>query len=268
MTHVSEYAGKDWDANQYSRFAPFRRRPALDLLRAIPIENPKVIYDLGCGTGKITALLAETWPTAQVVGIDRSDQMLARARTIETRVEWRSANISDWHPDTEPDLIFANASLHWLPDHRLLFPQLLSFLKPGGCLAIQMPLSWHATSHVLMRETLVDASAHPLGTKALRDALAQNWVADAPAYYHMLGKEAREIDIWETTYYQPLEGEDPVYHWVRGAGLRPVLKGLSPEELDLFIPEYKRRLREAYPQNEAGITIYPFTRLFMLVTGQ
>ncbi len=264
MPHASDHAGKEWDTKQYLRFAKFRRQPALDLIHAIALEAPETIYDLGCGTGKVTALLSEKWPAAKVTGIDKSDQMLERAEALKANVAWISGDIINWQPEEPADLIFSNASLHWVPDHARYFPRLLSYLKPGGCLAIQMPLSWHGLSHQLMRQTLLDAHDTPLGPASLRTALDTSWVEAPSMYYDMLSGAGREINIWSTTYYHPLEGEDPVYEWVKGAGLRPILNGLSDEELGIFIPAYKEKLREAYPHSSDGVTIFPFSRLFIV----
>ena len=60
---------------------------------------------------------------------------------------WEQADLAEWHPDRPVDLIYANASLHWLDDHAALFPRLMSFLKPGGCLAVQMPRNHDRPSH-------------------------------------------------------------------------------------------------------------------------
>ena len=69
-----------WDPLQYLKFADHRLRPALDLLAQIPFASPHTAYDLGCGPGNITRLLAERWPGASVAGVDSSSDMLIRAR--------------------------------------------------------------------------------------------------------------------------------------------------------------------------------------------
>jgi trans-aconitate 2-methyltransferase len=62
-----------------------------------------------------------------------------------------------------------------------------------------------------------------------------------------------------------LHGEDAVYEWVSGTGLRPVQEGLADDELEPFLEEYRRRLREAYPVRPDGRVIYSFKRLFIVV---
>ena len=77
--HQSQVAGTHWDPNQYLKFTDHRLRPALELLRRVPLMSPNVIYDLGCGSGHVTRLIAVQWPTAPVYGLDNSAEMLAKA---------------------------------------------------------------------------------------------------------------------------------------------------------------------------------------------
>ena len=69
-----------WDPSQYLKFGGDRLRPALDLMARIPLDRPRTVYDLGCGPGGITKLLAERWPEAAVTGVDSSPDMLTKAR--------------------------------------------------------------------------------------------------------------------------------------------------------------------------------------------
>jgi trans-aconitate 2-methyltransferase len=69
-----------WDPDQYRRFASHRLRPALELAARLEGLEPRTIFDLGCGTGEITRILAQRWPAARVHGIDSSEQMLEKAR--------------------------------------------------------------------------------------------------------------------------------------------------------------------------------------------
>ena len=261
-------AGTRWDPGQYHRFTDHRLRPALDLLARVPVAGASLVYDLGCGSGNVTRVIAERFPAARVAGIDSSSDMLAKAAETPGRIEWLRADVARWEPDRAPDLIYSNAALHWIDDHAALFPRLFGFLAPGGCLAVQMPLSYSMPSHVLMRETLATGGTNGsrLGDDALAAAVGRKWVLDAGEYHDLLAPEASSLDIWETEYLQRLEGDDPVLEWVRSTGLRPILNGLHGAERERFIDVYRERVRHAYPRRADGSTPYPFRRLFMVAT--
>ena len=260
--------GTRWDPQQYLKFSDHRLRPALELLDRVPLEAPAVVYDLGCGSGHVTRTILERWPSARVCGIDSSKEMLAKAAAQPGKIEWIEADVADWSPDALPDLIYSNATLHWIDDHRALFPRLLEFLAPGGCLAVQMPMSWDAPSHSLMRETLANGGPNgtAFGTRELQRAANRKWVEEPETYYDLLAARTETLDIWATEYLQVLEGEDAVLEWVKGTGLRPILDGLDETERQTFVAEYARRLRRAYPRRRDGSTLYPFQRLFIVAT--
>lgn len=257
-----------WNPGQYQKFGGHRLRPALELLQRVPLESPELIYDLGCGDGEVTRLMAERWPGATIVGIDNSIEMLSEASEVTTRIQWSACDIGQWKPAAAPDLIYSNATLHWIENHAALFPRLAGYLKPGGCLAAQMPLSWSQPSHRLMRETLANGGpgGGPIGPDSLRKTVGRKWVENPDSYYNLLARATRSLDIWTTEYLQVLEGENPVLEWVKGTGLRPILNGLETSDLTVFLAEYERRLLEAYPRRPDRRTLYPFGRLFLVAT--
>jgi trans-aconitate 2-methyltransferase len=261
-------ASTRWDPKLYLKFSDQRLRPALDLLDRVRVESLETIYDLGCGSGNVTRMIAERWPSARVCGVDNSREMLEQAAAKPGKVRWIDADIRAWSPADPADLLYSNAALHWVDGHEALFPHLLGCVKPGGFLAVQMPVNWNAPSHRLMHETLANGGADgkALGTEQLRQSVARDWVAKPEFYYDLLARSARSVDIWETEYLQILEGRDPVLEWVKSTGLRPILDGLDDKERTVYLAEYGRRLRSAYPVRPDGRTLYPFRRLFIIAT--
>ena len=276
---VAETAtGGRWDPGQYHKFSDHRRRPAVELLARVPPAEPGLAVDLGCGSGEITRLIAERWPGAAVLGVDNSRDMLARAGAAgagdgdaaaqrrRQPVEWVEGDIATWSPPAAPGLLYANASLQWVDGHEALFPRLFGTLAPGGALAVQMPLSRTARSHILMHEVLASGGPGgvPIGPEPLRREIARKWVLDPDTYFDLLAPEAARLDVWTTEYLQVLEGEDPVLEWVSGTGLRPILNGLEGEARGRFLDRYRDALRDAYPRRTDGTTLYPFPRLFLV----
>jgi trans-aconitate 2-methyltransferase len=247
-----------WDPKTYMSFAAERTRPAAELLARVPLDNPKRVADLGCGPGNSTALLAARWPDATLEGVDNSAEMLAQARASGIKARWSEADVARWTPEAPCDVIFSNATLQWISDHPALLPWLMTHLAPEGALAFQVPRNFTEPCHVLIRE-VADGGPWAAKLKSVRD-----WwnVLEPEAYFAILEPHARVIDIWETRYVQVLDGEDAVYRWMSGTGLRPFAAALQGEEREAFLAEYKRRVAAAYPRRESGKTLYPFQRLF------
>lgn len=249
-----------WDPEQYALFDAWRRRPAFDLVAALPSMTPRTVIDLGCGGGQLARTLAERWPDADVLGVDNSPAMLKWAEGTESRVRWQRADLRTWRPQWPVDLLISNAALQWLGDHERLFPELLQPLAPGGVLAVQMPRNFDAPSHRLLHET---AAEGPWAGK-LADVLRSHPVHRPQDYYDWLSPRAKRVDIWETEYLQVLNGDVPVLQWTRGTALVPVMEVLEGEELDAFLAAYRAKLEVAYPQHPDGNTLFPFKRLFIV----
>lgn len=249
-----------WNPDQYHRFADARSRPAIDLLARISLSEPASVYDLGCGSGKTTALLARRWPRARIVGVDSSGRMLASAREEFPGIEFLQADLTRWSPTEPADLLFSNAALQWLDDHPALFPRLMAQVKPGGQFAVQMPHNHDQPSH---RAIVTAAEAGPWHER-LRPLLRPSPVSSAAAYHAMLVTRAGRLDIWETTYLQILEGINPVAEWTKGTALSPLLDALVGTEREQFEAAYRALVARAYPIDAQGKTLFPFRRLFIV----
>ena len=259
-----------WNPAQYLQFEGERLRPALDLLARVPLENPRNIIDLGCGSGNVTRLLSERWPDAQIVGVDSSPSMLQQARTAtrdDLRFTFVAADLAHWQPAAPVDLVYSNAALHWLPDHAGLFTRVAAMVAPGGALAVQMPDNFRAPSHTL----IADLARSERWRKQLAAIVREPPVAPATAYFDWLAPLMSAVDIWLTEYLQVLaprnDGEHPVAAWTKGTWLVPFLEVLDEQERAEFLRDYMQQLARHYPARPDGRTLFPFRRLFVIATG-
>lgn len=205
--------------------------------------------------GNSTALLHQRWPAARITGIDSSPAMIAEARSALPDCQFVEADIRNWQPEQALDLIFANASLQWLPDHYELFPHLVSLLNSHGVLAVQMPDNWLEPTHVLMREVAREQNYPDRGREPL---------AGVHAYYDILSEAGCEVDIWRTTYYHQMPSHQAIIDWVTATGLRPWLQDLTESEQQHFLTRYHQMLEEQYPLQENGEILLAFPRLFIV----
>lgn len=110
-------------------------RRMLERLDTIRI-TPRVIVDIGCGTGVASGALLKRYPKADVVALDFALPMLAHARR---RGRWlRRPRCVCADLDQLPlaadsaDLVFANAAIQWSADPLQAFAGIARVLRPGG----------------------------------------------------------------------------------------------------------------------------------------
>ncbi|HWM64846.1 MAG TPA: methyltransferase domain-containing protein [Solirubrobacterales bacterium] len=131
----------DWDAKTYDRLAAPQEEWARDVLARLPLRGDETVLDAGCGSGRVTRLLAERLPEGRVIGVDGSGSMIVEARralaSFRDRVELIHSDLLTLELDSPVDAVFSNAVFHWIFDHEALFRRLRAVLKPGGVLAAQ-----------------------------------------------------------------------------------------------------------------------------------
>src|SRR5690242_13078108 len=114
-----------WDPACYHQFQQERSAPFDDLISLVRIRDGITVIDLGCGTGELTRRLADLLPHSEVLGLDSSPEMLARAEG-EARPGLRFVRGTIEEVEGQWDLIFSTAALHWVDGHEALVPRLLS----------------------------------------------------------------------------------------------------------------------------------------------
>ncbi|MBS0383755.1 MAG: methyltransferase domain-containing protein [Proteobacteria bacterium] len=248
-----------WDPDVYLKFGGERTRAAADLLARAPLSEPQRIVDLGCGPGNSTALLASRYPKADILGVDSDEAMLAQARAAHVNARFEAGDLETWTPREAPDLIYANAALHWTADPLSVATRLFQALAPGGVLALQVPQNFDKPSHVEMRAAAQDGPWAEKLRGVFRPALL-----GALDYARALAPCGATLDVWSTAYLHILEGDDAVLKWISGSALRPYLARLNADERASFEANLAARLKRAYPPEGDGRTYFPFHRVFVI----
>lgn len=246
----------DWNSNQYTKFEKERTQPSIDLIHRIDIL-PKSILDIGCGLGNSTNQLYENFPAANILGIDSSDNMLDKARKSYSHLNFRKYVIPD---DIDSignfDLIFSNACLHWIPNHKSLFPILMGKLNHGGMLAVQMPLVQNALFYKVLNQLVSTDKWRKLSNIRIFHNLEPNET------YDILKKISSDVTMWETTYYHIVPSHSYIIDWYKGSGLRPYLDVLSQTEETEFLNELLKMIEKNYQLQSDNSVILKMPRLF------
>lgn len=250
-----------WDPTQYEKFAAERAQPFWDLAGLLEERPIRRAVDLGCGTGELTAALAASRDIGEITGIDSSAAMLAAAQQhAGPGVRFREGDIGSWSSGGDHDLVLANASLQWVPDHPAVVARWWAALRSGGQLAVQIPTNADHPSHRIAAEV---ASSEPfrsaLGGPPPPDQVAANVLA--PEQYAILlnhlGAARQHVRL--QVYGHVLERSADVVEWVKGTSLTRFSKLLPPDVFDEFVEEYRRRLLRAI--GDTAPYFYPFKRI-------
>ena len=245
-----------WNPDQYERFKAERRQPFIDLLSLVERRPDMRVLDLGCGTGELTRELHETLEARETLGIDNSEAMLAKTAGLKpaSTLRFRLTDIESFEPDAPFDLVFSNAALHWVRDHRALLQRLVAFLAPNGQIAIQMPANDHHPSHATAAEV-----AREFGVEPRHDPLLP--VDEYARILYSLGLKRQSVRM--QIYGHELESAASVIEWVKGTLLTDYEKRLGaqyPDFLSRYTATLLPRLGDARP------FFYTYTRL--LIFGQ
>ena len=252
---------EDWSAKQYLKFEDERTRPPRDLLAQVPLDSPRRVVDLGCGPGNSTELLIGRFPSADVIGVDSSPDMLRQARGRLPRCTFVEGDLSTWLPEPRTDLLFGNAVFHWVPNHPKVLARLLASLPPRGVLAVQMPDNTNEPALMLMEKV---AASGPWTAAIAQAKPARNDLPRPEDYYDLLRPLCSHIDIWHTHYNHIIENHAGIVEWFKGSGLRPFLAPLDAAMRETFTAKYTDEIRLTYSVRSDGRVMLKFPRLFIL----
>ncbi len=241
---MSAEATGQWDPAQYERFKDERTRPFWDLAALVqPCPGGRVV-DLGCGTGELTKELHVRLGAAETVGVDSSASMLERAKAFEGGgVRFEVGDIAAWEP-APFDVVFSNAALHWVPDHRRLLPRLAQAIPAGGQLAVQVPANTDHASHTVLtglaaEPPFADALSHDPPPDPAQRVLAPEEHAEI---LDTLGFDEQHVRL--QVYCHHLASSAEVIEWVKGTHLTQFKTRLPEELYDQLVTEYRRRFLE------------------------
>lgn len=248
-----------WNPDRYHKFQAERFAPFDDLMKLVECRENLHVIDLGCGTGELTRRLADALPNSDVIGIDSSAEMLARAAS-QARPGLRFAQLPIEEATGQYDLVFSHAAVQWVDDHRTLIPRLVSLVRSGGQIAVQMPSNHGHFAHLALGQT---AAEEPF-QQALNSWTRQSPVLTIEDYAELLYASGTEnITVTEKVYPHVLDNADAVLEWMSGTALVPYLERLPEALVEPFTASFREKLRQHWPTSPV---FYGFRRILFAAT--
>lgn len=252
---------QNWNPIQYEKFLKDRTQPAIDLANRIEEIAPNSILDLGCGPGNSTKVLKDKFPSTKIIGADNSDEMLEKARELYPDIEFINLDANgDLHElNGRFDIVFSNACIQWLPNHKELLPKLMTLLNSNGVLVIQIPMQRDHLVHMIINE-LVNTTKW---SKKLTPRQYNNLTTEE--YFDVISDISNDFEIWETSYCHRMPNYESIIEWYKGTGLRPYLEQLTESDAADFVNDVFVKLKQRYKMQKNGEILFRFPRLYFMV---
>ncbi len=252
-----------WDARDYHRHSAEQQVWARELFGKLSLAGSERILDIGSGDGKVTAELASLVPSGTVLGVDLSPEMVRFARDAfpeerHPNLRFSQADARRLELDGEFDLVFSNATLHWVVDHRPVLAGIARALKPGGRLVAQMAGAGNAAPVVALVQGLCAEPEWREPFEGFSFPYGFHGADEYRAWLSAAGLEAVRVDLFPKDMRQ--QGSEGLAGWVRTTWL-PYTQRIPEDRQEAFIATLVGRYVAAHPPDTAGLVHVPMVRL-------
>lgn len=247
MTRPGDGAPNRWDTDSYDGDHSFVFEYGEGVLELLEPRAGERILDLGCGTGHLTAQIADAG--AEVTGLDASREMVTQARETYPDCEFVQADARTVTVEEPFDAVFSNAALHWIQDQDAVLESIADALVPGGRFVAELGGAGNVA-------TVVDA---------VRDVAAEHgYEVTNPWYFPTIGEYATKLESrgietqYATLFDRPTElenGDVGLAAWLGmfGDGL---LRQVPEDERSTVVSAVESRLREDLYRNGTWVVNY------------
>ena len=265
---IKSAAEYSWNAEDYAKNSSNQSEWAKELIPKLQLNGKETLLDIGCGDGKITALLATYLPHGKVVGIDSSEEMVALAR--ENFPHCNCANLSFLQIDAREltfreqfDVAFSNATLHWIIDHPAVLCGVSESLDNKGRLLFQMAGKGNAQDIIAVLEEMISEDSCEPYFKNFSFPYGFYGPEEYTPWLNEAGLKPERVELIPKV--ANLQGRNGLAGWIRTTWL-PFTERVPVSLRDSFINEIVDRYIAAYPLDEIGMAHVKMVRLEVQAT--
>ena len=234
------------------------------MISELALAGDEQILDVGCGDGGLTLRLGECVPRGRVVGIDSSAGMIKATRSHESHnVSFRLLDINQSDFDGQFDVVFSNATLHWVKDHQQLLRVVYRALRAGGVFRANFGGEGNCPTLFAVARALMKQSEFSHAFAGFE------WP------YYMPSVAAYEQTLWDSPFSQCkvwgeiadhyFPDEQAILAWLAQPSIVPFKQHLNGSLAERFHQQAAARLVEASKQPD-GTCFQAFRRINVMAT--
>jgi trans-aconitate 2-methyltransferase len=226
---------QQWDPELYQQQHSFVWEFGQEAIQWLEPKRGERILDVGCGTGQLTASIADSG--AEVIGLDRSAEMLEEARRNYPALRFELGDAASFSFPELFDAVFSNAVLHWVRDADGVAACVARVLKPGGRFVAEFGGKGNVAELVRAAKTA--------GT-VLGRRVEHPWYFPGVAEYAGVVENAGLEVLTVALIDRPtkMEGDEGLTQWMRMFGQHLVMD-VRASELDRFYQVMEEAARAA-----------------------
>jgi trans-aconitate methyltransferase len=249
----------EFDGEKYRHASTHQREWGARLIAELQLKGTERILDLGCGDGALTAQLASLVRQGHVVGIDSSPSMIdAARRQAQPNLTFALCDINALAWEGEFDLVFSNATLHWVLDHHNLLRRVFRSLKEHGVLRCNFAAEGNCSNlNRIVRQVISQTKFAPYFTGFL-------WPWHMPKvddYRALVGQfPFRESSVWGEQADHFFPDTDAMIRWIDQPSLVPFLGRIAAADRANFRAEVLEGMIRATRQRD-GRCLETFRRI-------
>lgn len=254
-----------WSTKVYGKFQQERTQPSVDLVNRICARKKdcRRILDIGCGSGMSTLPLRMNFPDAEIIGVDKSEEMLRDAQELLDDVKWTVRDCSKPLDDLGTfDLVFSNAFIQWIQNQEEFIRNTRNLLADGGLFGIQVPAYEETDISRIIKET---AAEYDVSGNLFQEAAENSCVNySIETYYDIFSRYYSFVDIWQTDYFHQVDDYAAIAEFARGAALLPYFAYMDSSQTKEFMELLTHNIRKHYSAAENGKILFRFKRFFIM----
>jgi trans-aconitate 2-methyltransferase len=251
MAHI----GYNWNAQDYAKNSQNQFQWAQELIPKLKLQGNETLLDIGCGDGKITAELERCLSKGRVVGIDSSEKMIDLAKRAFPQKDYPNLcfQIMDARKltfESEFDIVFSNAALHWIVDQKAVLEGVQRSLKPGGRLLFQMAGKDNAKEILILINELMAVEPWKRYFQDMKFPYGFYDPEEYTAFTRQAGLLAERVELFPKD--MKFNGAEGLAGWVRTTWL-PFTDRIPVELRPRFVELIVGRYLEGHPEDAEGV---------------
>ena len=257
-----EHGPYEFDGNKYKQASSHQKEWGQKLISEIRFAGTESILDLGCGDGALTSQLAELVQNGRVLGIDASSGMIQTAEQYKkSNLEFVLLDINAIDFQKEFDLIFSNATLHWILDPKRLLENCHRALRPRGTIRFNFAGDGNCANFYAVVKKAMEIDDY----KEFFQKFTWPWYMPPVHDYQELVQQIRftDIHVWAENADRHFPDEETMIKWMDQPAIVPFLR-LIPENRKTDFRDFVVRTMIKRTKKVDGTCFETFRRINVL----